>query len=194
MNKDRLIQVILGIIVIGLIVALYMNQNQNPNGTDSVPADDDTTMEETIDEETETEATDNEAEEAAETNGDTETEAGDSETETETAATPQGSSQYAGEKCYPQLSGQKDTKFNGILLNWTTCENLGEFQFYKVVRSQTNTNPSYPNDYVVFSTPNKSASNTIDKTVARATTYHYRVCAVQPVNKISCGNSVSITY
>ena len=74
-----------------------------------------------------------------------------------------------------------------------TCSNE-DFQFYKVVRSASNTNPSYPNDPVIASSSNRSYSNYIDKTVAPTRTYHYKVCAVQRLNKISCGNKVSVTY
>jgi hypothetical protein len=44
-------------------------------------------------------------------------------------------------------------------LNWTTCK-TDNFQFYKLVRSKTNSNPIYPNDPVIYSTANKNSSNT----------------------------------
>ncbi|MBU1017515.1 FecR family protein [Patescibacteria group bacterium] len=95
--------------------------------------------------------------------------------------------------CQPYLTGKKDNMYKAIILNWSTCSN-DDFQFYKVVRSTLNPNPSYPADPVVTSSSNRSYSNYIDKTVAPTRTYHYRVCAVQRLNKISCGNKISVTY
>lgn len=95
--------------------------------------------------------------------------------------------------CYPSLSGQKDSKYKGIILSWSRCEN-DDFQFYKLVKSSLNSNPSYPNDGVAMSSSNRSSTSYIDKTVARATTYYYRVCAVNRLNKVTCGNTVSVTY
>jgi len=107
----------------------------------------------------------------------------------ESAPTPTVSSSA----CYPSLSGKKETRYNGILLSWTTCSN-DDFQFYKLVKSSLNSNPSYPSDPVALSSSNRSASSHIDKTVARATTYYYRVCVVQRLNNVSCGNVVSVSY
>ena len=107
---------------------------------------------------------------------------------------PKTNSAYSGGNCVPGLSAKKDSTYNAILVNWTPCSNLQEFQFYKLVRSETNSNPSYPGDYVAFSSSNKDAANYIDKTVARARTYHYRMCVVQRLNKVTCSNSVTVSY
>ena len=96
--------------------------------------------------------------------------------------------------CYPSLSGKKDQKFSGIVLSWTKCTNEDDFQFYKVVKSQTNATPSYPSDSVVISSANPGTTSGLDKTVARAMTYYYRVCVVQRLNKITCGNAISVSY
>ena len=106
--------------------------------------------------------------------------------------TPKTTAPVTGE-CKPYLTGKKSAAYKGILLNWSTCSNE-DFQFYKVVRSTVNTNPSYPNDPVITSSSNRSYSNYIDKTVAPTRTYYYKVCAVQRLNKISCGNKVSVAY
>ena len=95
--------------------------------------------------------------------------------------------------CQPGLSGEKSDQYRAILLNWHTCPN-DDFQYYKVVKSSLNTDPSYPNDDVILSTANRNRANFIDKVVASGTTYHYRVCVVQRLNNISCGNSISISY
>ena len=111
---------------------------------------------------------------------------------TTTTTAPKTTAPVTGE-CKPYLTGKKSSAYKGILLNWSTCSNEN-FQFYKVVRSTVNPNPSYPNDPVITSSSNRSYANYIDKTVAPTRTYYYKVCAVQRLNKISCGNKVSVTY
>jgi len=95
--------------------------------------------------------------------------------------------------CTPSLSGKKSSTYKGVLLNWTACRN-DDFQFYKIVRSTTNTNPSYPGDNVILSSANRNVTNYIDKVVAHSNVYHYKVCAVHRLNKVTCGNKVSIEY
>ena len=95
--------------------------------------------------------------------------------------------------CQPGLTGERSDQYRAILLKWHPCPN-DDFQYYKVVKSSLNSDPSYPNDDVILSTANKDRANFIDKTVAPGTTYHYRVCVVQKLKNISCGNSVSVNY
>lgn len=95
--------------------------------------------------------------------------------------------------CTPSLSGKKSSTYKGILLNWTACRNEG-FQYYKIVRSTTNTNPTYPGDNVILSSANRNVTNYIDKVVAHSNTYHYKVCAVHRLKKITCGNKISVEY
>ncbi len=116
-----------------------------------------------------------------------------STTPTKTTPPPTTTPPVSTGECKPYLTGKKEMSYKGILLNWSTCSN-DNFQFYKVIRSTINPNPSYPNDPVVASSSNRSYSNYIDKTVAPTRTYNYRVCAVQRLNKISCGNTISVTY
>jgi len=110
-------------------------------------------------------------------------------TKTTTSSTPPSS---AG-TCQPYLTGKKDNTYKAIILNWSACSDE-DFQFYKVVRSTLNSNPSYPADPVVTSSSNRSYSNYIDKTVAPSRTYYYRVCVVHRLNKVSCGNKITVTY
>lgn len=110
-----------------------------------------------------------------------------------TSTTTQTSKTTYSDTCKPYLTAKKSYTYGGILLNWSTCSN-DNFQFYKVVRSTLNRNPIYPNDSTVSSSSNRSYSSYIDKTVAPARTYYYRVCVVQKLNKITCGNVVSVTY
>ncbi|MBU0577347.1 hypothetical protein KJ742_02130 [Patescibacteria group bacterium] len=114
-------------------------------------------------------------------------------TTTTTATEEPAPATVSSSACYPSLSGKKDTRYNGIILNWTTCSNE-DFQFYKLVKSSLNSNPSYPSDPVILSSSNRSASSYIDQTVTRATTYYYKVCVVQRLNNVSCSNVVSVSY
>lgn len=107
-----------------------------------------------------------------------------------TTSTPKPT--YTG-TCAPTISGNKDSRLNAIVLHWTPCYS-DDFQFYKIVKSSKNANPSYPADSVVVSSSNKDLTNHVDKTVARATTYYYRACVVQRLNKVNCGNVTTITY
>lgn len=172
LHKDRIIQIVLGIAIVILIgYGLSNNKNETDFTFELNPPE----SEEVVDEEA------NEEESVAPT------------TTTETASTAPVPKAPTTGGCYPSLSGRKDSKFNAIILNWSTCSNE-DFQFYKLVKSQTNPNPAYPSDAVIASSANPGTANHVDKTVARAMTYHYRVCVVQRLNKVTCGNSVSITY
>ncbi len=95
--------------------------------------------------------------------------------------------------CSTGLSARKDSKLNAIVLNWASCES-DNFQFYKLVKSSKNANPSFPADPVAFSSSNKNASNFVDKTVAGRTTYYYRMCVVQRLGAVNCSNVASSTY
>jgi len=112
-----------------------------------------------------------------------------------TTTTPASATTSAptGSGCKPGLSGKKSDMPKGIVLSWTACTN-DDFQFYKLVKSATNTTPSYPGDSVVMSSSNTRISNYVDKTVAPNTTYYYRVCVVQRLSKNSCGNAIAVKY
>lgn len=183
LHKDRIIQIVLGVIIVILIgygLSANKNENENENETDMTFELNPPVAEEEADEEVTDETI---TVPKVETATATETTA---VTTTTTTSTSSGG-------CYPSLSARKDSKFNAIVLNWTTCSN-DDFQFYKLVKSQTNPYPAYPSDSVVSSSSNPGTANYIDKTVARAMTYYYRVCVVQRLNKVTCGNAVSITY
>lgn len=133
------------------------------------------------------ESTDNKEE-----NGTTTSAPAKTTTTTTTTKSTTSTSTYSG-GCKPWISGRKESKFNGIVLSWSTCKN-SDFQFYKLVRSNLTSSPSYPANSAIFSSSNRSAASFIDKTVAPATTYYYRVCVVQRLNKVSCGNVVKVSY
>jgi len=101
--------------------------------------------------------------------------------------------QYRTGSCKPFVWVKRAPTYNGIFVNWTTC-NSDDFQFYKVVRSSINKSPYYPNDPVVSSSSNRSYANFIDKTVAFGTTYYYRVCVGERIERVTCSNVASVTY
>lgn len=116
-------------------------------------------------------------------------------TTTTTTTTAPKTTTTASGTCRPYLTAKKSHTYGGILLNWTACKPVPTgFQFYKVVRSSGNSNPSYPNDPVISSSSNTSYSSYIDKKVAPNRTYYYRICVAMRLNKVTCGNTVSAMY
>ncbi len=89
--------------------------------------------------------------------------------------------------CKPSLSLKRGLGGVGIQLNWTTCKN-DDFQFYKVVRSTTNSSPSYPSNPALVTSSNSFFGAYWDKNIAIGQTYYYRVCVVERLNKVGCGN------
>jgi hypothetical protein len=89
--------------------------------------------------------------------------------------------------CKPSLSLKRGLGGMGIQLNWTTCKN-DDFQFYKVIRSTTNPALSYPSTPALVSSNNRFFGAYLDKNLAIGTTYYYRVCVVERLNQVGCGN------
>ena len=141
---------------------------------------------------TEDESAETVTEETAETTDEAETPSTGSATTTTTTVT-KPSTEFVSGACYTSLSGYKDTKLNAIVLNWSPCASE-DFQFYKLVKSSKNSNPTYPSDGVAFSSSNKNAANFVDKTVAARTTYYYRMCVVQRLNHVNCSNVATISF
>jgi len=123
----------------------------------------------------------------------TTTESTKTTTPTTTTTTTKPSTEFVSGTCSTGLSARKDEKLNAIILNWSPCKS-DNFQFYKLVKSSKNSNPSYPADPVAFSSSNKNAANFVDKTVAARTTYFYRLCVVQRLGAVNCSNVASASY
>ncbi len=115
------------------------------------------------------------------------------ETNTAPVTTTKPSTEFVSGACSTGLNGYKDSKLNAIVLNWSPCAS-DNFQFYKLVKSSKNSNPSYPADSVAFSSSNKNAANFVDKTVAARTTYYYRMCVIQRLGAINCSNVTSVSF
>jgi len=81
---------------------------------------------------------------------------------------------------------------NGAVhMNWTPYTTDG-FNYYKVIRSTTNSNPVYPDDSYIKADGNPDASGYIDYSPKSGTAY-YRVCSIASPNRY-CSNVVAITH
>lgn len=78
-----------------------------------------------------------------------------------------------------------------VQLSWTK-RSSDSFQGYKVVRSHSNEDPSYPNDGGLEFIPNRETLSHIDGTAVPGKTYYYRICSLEKDGPVSCGNVVKI--
>jgi uncharacterized protein YgiM (DUF1202 family) len=79
-----------------------------------------------------------------------------------------------------------------VALSWTKST-LEKFEGYKVVRSSSNADPSYPTDGYVDYLPERGTLAFIDGTAIPGKSYYYRICALESGSPASCGNVVKIT-
>ncbi|XOU93948.1 MAG: FecR domain-containing protein [Candidatus Kerfeldbacteria bacterium] len=83
-----------------------------------------------------------------------------------------------------------ETKTDGVYLNWNIASGLG-LKYYKVVRSETNSDLKYPdNGYIAVNS--KGRENYTDTDVSIDNTYYYRVCEVYEGDNIFCSNVVNM--
>lgn len=108
-------------------------------------------------------------------------------TTTTTTTTKIPAPTYTAGSCKPYLSLKRGLNNMGIQLNWSLCKST-DFQFYKVVRSTTNATPSYPSTPALVTSSNSNFGSYLDKNIALGQTYYYRVCVVERLNQIGCGN------
>jgi hypothetical protein len=81
-----------------------------------------------------------------------------------------------------------ETQDDGVHLSWN--ESTGaDFQYYKVVRSETNADLKYPDDSYI-AVQNKGEESYTDTEVSADKTYYYRVCEVMSGDKVFCSNVV----
>ncbi|MCC7522447.1 SH3 domain-containing protein [Candidatus Uhrbacteria bacterium] len=78
-----------------------------------------------------------------------------------------------------------------VALSWTkrTSE---KFEGYKVVRSSSNADPSYPADGYVEYLPERDSLAFIDGTAIPGKYYYYRICALESGSPAACGNVVKV--
>lgn len=79
-----------------------------------------------------------------------------------------------------------ETKQDGVHLQWNASTSQS-FQYYKVVRSETNADLKFPADGYIAKTDAGSEAYT-DTDVQAAISYYYRVCEVMEGNIVFCSN------
>ncbi len=84
-------------------------------------------------------------------------------------------------------------KNNGLLVAWTAYAGTS-FKEYRLVRSTTNANPSYPKDGSYQVVTNQGTLQYLDTNVAAGQSYNYRVCVVTQSSAISCSSVVNKDY
>ncbi|MBU1167630.1 hypothetical protein KKC60_04455 [Patescibacteria group bacterium] len=90
----------------------------------------------------------------------------------------------------PTLSATADQ--NGVDLSWTK-NTESNFKYYKVVRSQTDSSPTYPEDgYIAVKTKDQITYTDEDVTTSSSGTYYYRICSVNTAGSVYCGNTVPV--
>ncbi len=108
---------------------------------------------------------------------------------------PAGEEKVAAKVNYTPVSNElvlKVTTLPGAAaLEWTKRTTDG-FDGYKIVRSSTNADPSYPNDGYVEFLPDRDSQYFIDGTAVPGKTYYYRVCAREKDTQAACGNVVKV--
>ncbi|MBU0612531.1 FecR family protein [Patescibacteria group bacterium] len=81
---------------------------------------------------------------------------------------------------------EAETQDDGVHLSWNKSTG-STFQFYKVVRSETNADLSYPDDgYIALK--NIGEESYTDTDVSENSTYYYRICEVMSEERIFCSN------
>ncbi|MDD4409177.1 MAG: protease inhibitor I42 family protein [Candidatus Pacebacteria bacterium] len=78
-----------------------------------------------------------------------------------------------------------------VLVKWSPYNLSDNFSYYKVVRSQTNINPVYPDDGYIFYSSDKSVVSYVDENVPAGVSY-YRVCHVTSSQRICSKKVITI--
>ncbi len=78
----------------------------------------------------------------------------------------------------------------GVGLWWTDVSDIANFKYYKVVRSEHDADPVYPEDGYI-AVKDEGALSHRDFSAHKGTAYYYRICAVG--NSIYCSNVVRVT-
>ncbi len=78
-----------------------------------------------------------------------------------------------------------------VQLAWSLRSSEG-LQGYKVVRSHTNEDPSYPNDGALEFIPGRDTLSFIDGTAVPGKTYFYRICSLEKDGSVACGNVLKV--
>lgn len=89
------------------------------------------------------------------------------------------------------LSLSASAQSDGVHLSWVKFD--GELTYYKVVRSETNSNLKYPDDGYIKVISDINTTSMVDTGAKSGKTYYYRICAVNTAKDVICGNVVQAT-
>ena len=78
-----------------------------------------------------------------------------------------------------------------VALSWTK-RTSDSFEGYKVVRSTSNADLSYPSDSYIEYLPNRESLTYIDGEAIPGKTYYYRICSIESGEPVACGNVVKV--
>ncbi|HEU0051264.1 MAG TPA: fibronectin type III domain-containing protein [Patescibacteria group bacterium] len=78
-----------------------------------------------------------------------------------------------------------------VSLSWSPRDSA-EFQSYKIVRSEVNSDPSYPNDPQIATISDQAITGYTDSTAQKGKTYYYRICSKESSGSVACGNTLKI--
>lgn len=101
------------------------------------------------------------------------------------------SSWYADPILDNSLNFSANLEWGKVYTRWSAYDRDEGFVYYKVVRSQTNENPVYPDDWYIRYTTDVNDTSYIDTSSLYWTTY-YRVCAITSEKNRYCSNVVKI--
>jgi len=76
-------------------------------------------------------------------------------------------------------------------VSWSAYSQGGNFSYYKVVRSQTNSNPVYPDDGYIFYSADVNKLSYADEKVPQGVNY-YRVCQVDSAKRYCSANVIKV--
>jgi predicted secreted protein len=79
-----------------------------------------------------------------------------------------------------------------VEVNWSAYNQSNSFTYYKVVRSQTVSNPVYPNNGYIFYSTDKTVTSYLDKEVPAGINY-YRVCQITSGTRYCSKDVIKIT-
>ncbi len=92
------------------------------------------------------------------------------------------------------LSFEASVSWESVKTSWDTfTKDEDNFIYYKIIRSQKNSSPIYPDDGYIYYTTDINTNSYTDKSPLEGTTY-YRVCAITSEKERYCSNVVKIYY
>jgi len=89
------------------------------------------------------------------------------------------------------LNFKAELSWEKVYLSWNTFSKDETFKYYKVIKSQDNSNPVYPENWAIWVISNISETKYIDYKPLVWTNY-YRVCAITSDMNRYCSNVIKI--